>query len=1025
MSLAFHLTAYGLRQALDISGGAVVGALQAYFEDPAERLPQALDEANAAAWQVLELALQGRGGVLTRLRALPDRLFTTKGKRALADRIGEFLADQPLALPESGQLQDAEAALVELRQARRRGLLDLDRSRLSDNLPAEVQFLERYADPFGLLRGAHQALAAIADELAGAGLPALAGLLRAQPEHSPPLLVTAFTWFLRRKIAGDPELARGLQFERLQLLASTQERGFDALDQAMQALGGDLRQLTGSLEQLHQTGAEILGLALDIRAEQAAQGQAHRDLYRGVERLLQQLDAERGVASPRLSYSLHSEAEQRAVRALLARFRQLPAAEQERLPALLNGLGKLQLGVGDAAAAEATFLSVEAAADLAAVDDRAARAQAAYNAYRAALERQHWNDAGAHLARVIELDPTLAPFPHAKYQLQAVLGAGGFGVALRCYNRYMDRAVVLKVLYPEQLGREPERVFKEAHILQELHHPAIIGIYNADYAQPAERLGPYLEMECFAGDSLQGYIERHGPLSVDQARRLLSSVVDAMAAVHAKGLLHRDLSPDNLLVRRDGEHWSVRIIDFGLAYRFDAAAARGTSGAGHSVIAQSLTGKWDYAPPEQRGGGRVGPCSDVYSFGKLLCTALSGKPNPLGRSFWNQLPEGLADLLEACVQEDPRERPQGFGEVAKRLAGLEDPPQSDADRSGRPKIKLTHRRGAGRPARPDGQFEPVHVQVDVRKKASYLPSMDPLQPVDLHGWPVGKVQRRQRVTAESLRTRKVLDPQRTRWLDKVSFVNRLDDGSDGPQMLVIPAGSYLMGAGDGESEALDAEKPLHRVTIARPFAIGRYALCFDEFDRFCAATGADRPEDRGWGRGRRPVIQVSAEDLNAYADWLSDRTGCRIRLPSEAEWEYAARAGTTGRFWWGNGITTDQANYNGRDSRYTDNPQGEFREQTLPVDAFDPNPWGLYQVHGNVWERCADCRNDGYDGAPDDGSAWREGHCGRLPERGGQRFRGGSWYDAPWKLRSASRGRYGPGTLVPEVGARLVQDIAL
>ncbi len=174
-------------------------------------------------------------------------------------------------------------------------------------------------------------------------------------------------------------------------------------------------------------------------------------------------------------------------------------------------------------------------------------------------------------------------------------------------------------------------------------------------------------------------------------------------------------------------------------------------------------------------------------------------------------------------------------------------------------------------------------------------------------------------------------------------------------------------------------------------------MTFAEYDAFCAATGRDR----------RPVVNVSWQGAMAYCVWLSVQTGRVYRLPSEAEWEYAARAGTTSAFWWGDQIDSSLANYNGH-STYADGSKGEYRQRTLPVGSFQPNPFGLYQVHGNVWEWCLDSWHDGYSGAPTDGSAW---------ETGGQASRvrrGGSWYYGPCLCRAAYRGhsaRRRPGRL--------------
>ncbi|HRX72040.1 MAG TPA: SUMF1/EgtB/PvdO family nonheme iron enzyme [Candidatus Competibacteraceae bacterium] len=220
------------------------------------------------------------------------------------------------------------------------------------------------------------------------------------------------------------------------------------------------------------------------------------------------------------------------------------------------------------------------------------------------------------------------------------------------------------------------------------------------------------------------------------------------------------------------------------------------------------------------------------------------------------------------------------------------------------------------------------------------------------------------------------------------FQERLPGDDTGPEMVVIPAGEFLMGSPEGEPERQADEGPQHTVVLAQPFAMGRYAVTFEEYDRFCAATRRDQPNDRGWGRGRRPVINVSWEDAVAYCAWLSYEAGASYRLPSEAEWEYAARAGTTTAFWWGNEIDPTRANYDGR-SAYRNGARGAYRQRTVPVDDFQPNPFGLYQVHGNVWEWVQDSWHDDYQGAPTDGSAWEEAGSGPRV------LRGGSWDYVP------------------------------
>jgi len=215
-----------------------------------------------------------------------------------------------------------------------------------------------------------------------------------------------------------------------------------------------------------------------------------------------------------------------------------------------------------------------------------------------------------------------------------------------------------------------------------------------------------------------------------------------------------------------------------------------------------------------------------------------------------------------------------------------------------------------------------------------------------------------------------------------------------PQMVVIPAGEFTMGSPPAERGA----EAQHRVTITTPFAVGKFEITFEEWDA-CAkdgGCGGHRPSDESWGRGQRPVINISWDDAKAYADWLSRKTGKTYRLLTESEWEYAARAGTTTMFSFGENISPTQANHDG--STDGSGPSDVNRQQTLPVGSFPPNGFGLHDMHGNVAEWVEDCWHVDYTAkAPTDGSAWVEGDCqGRV-------VRGGSWGDSQEELRSAGR----------------------
>jgi len=243
------------------------------------------------------------------------------------------------------------------------------------------------------------------------------------------------------------------------------------------------------------------------------------------------------------------------------------------------------------------------------------------------------------------------------------------------------------------------------------------------------------------------------------------------------------------------------------------------------------------------------------------------------------------------------------------------------------------------------------------------------------------------------------------------------DSGQAPELVAIPAGSFLMGSPDDEPMRWDHESPRHRVEIARPFALGRFAVSFTEFDLFVEHSGyRHRPNDEGWGRGWRPVIDVSWEDARAYCDWLSKGTGRRYRLPSEAEWEYACRAGTTTPFSTGRTLTAAQACFNGGEG-YGGQASGLVPDRTVEVGTYPPNPYGLYEMHGNVCEWVEDVWHDSYEGAPDDGGAWSWGHQRKRVNRGG------AYSIHPRGARSANRYRADPDMRLHILGLRVARDL--
>jgi uracil-DNA glycosylase family 4 len=666
MGIALHLSTLAVRQ---VVGGAcqavgvplgeqavegVVGFLSSRFVDHSQHLTEALSGANDRAWRALEIALAG-DSLWERCKVL----LSAGEEKGFRERVRAFLTVTPQA-ELFGQKQYCQLCLRDLQAARKAGALThghLD----PHHLARAAGNFARFSDPQRLLIAESEALEQLASDLRQAGYVNLSGLVIMRPDRGPPLLVVAVRYFFRRAVEENAALFQGLAFAQLEGLQQSQEQGFAGLHEALTEQSARLEQL---LADLQTTVAQTHTAVLDIQEEQRRQGDQNRDIYNAVIAVQGRLDLLQREVRPRDSLSIRSDGERDLVKQLVSRYRALPEERRRDMPALLNAIGKLEVAAGDFQTAQKDFAAVAGL-----VQDAPAKAEAHVNAYRAALERRDWGTALKELVQAVEWDAAhVAPFPLDKYQPLRILGAGGFGVAFLCKHRYMNAEVVVKTLAGDDLDRSIEQVFAEAQVLTQLHHPSIIRISDCGYAHPATRTGPYLVMDYFDGQTLEEHA-REKPLSVADLLAVARPIAEGLQAAHAKGILHRDVKPANVLVRHDDAGWHVKLIDFGLALR--KSTLQNTAASAKTIQGSSIAGTLDYAAPEQMGkrDGAIGPASDVYGFAKTCCYALFQTPQPLLR-HWRSVPAELAEVLENCMEETPQSRPADFKSVLDRLAAL-------------------------------------------------------------------------------------------------------------------------------------------------------------------------------------------------------------------------------------------------------------------------------------------------------------------------------------------------------------------
>ncbi|MEW5861600.1 MAG: SUMF1/EgtB/PvdO family nonheme iron enzyme [Cyanobacteriota bacterium] len=603
-----------------------------------------------------------------------------------------------------------------------------------------------------------------------------------------------------------------------------------------------------------------------------------------------------------------------------------------------------------------------------------------------------------------------------RYRAVVPLGQGGFGRTFRAIDEAKPSkpACVIKQFFPIQQGTDTankaaELFHQEAVRLEELgNHPQIPELL----AHFEEEKRQYLVQQFINGQNLAHILEQKGAFSETEIRSLLTDLLRVLEFVHSKQVIHRDIKPENIILRSPLSQGGVGgdqlvLVDFGAA-KF----ATGTALARTATV----IGDFRYIAPEQAVGKGVF-ASDLYSLG-VTCIHLLTNVEPLelfdtDEDAWvwqNYLPNPVSDelrsVLDKMIQRGAKRRYQSTADVLKALTPPKSPvapinlkiPQPSSLRTFiPPKLPVA-------PTNPKTP-QPSSLQTFIPPKSSVAPTIlniPQASPLKTFNFEVVTVNAQGRETNR-------------RRMQAKYFSEDLGGGVT-LEMVEIPGGTFCMGSPGTENKRDSDESPQHQVTVA-PFFMGKFTITQAQWEAVAKLPQIHQflnfePSD--FKGTNRPIENVSWHDAVEFCARLSKKTGKIYRLPSEAEWEYACRAGTTTPFHFGNTITTDIANYNGNFT-YVPALKGKYRLQTTEVGSFSPNAFGLYDMHGNVYEWCADVWHDYYNGAPADGSEWKSGGNNSF-----RLLRGGAWSNNPEHCRSAVRDKLHPDSRGRFYGFRVV-----
>jgi formylglycine-generating enzyme required for sulfatase activity len=639
--------------------------------------------------------------------------------------------------------------------------------------------------------------------------------------------------------------------------------------------------------------------------------------------------------------------------------------------------------------------------------------------------------------------------------------------------------VALKILPPRltENSLHAKLLIEEAARARQLAHEHIVRVY--DWAQDPATGSYFIIMECLEGEDLDTLLAREGRLALERALDIVAPLADALDyAWERHHLVHRDIKPANVFLARGGD---VKLLDFGIAARAraDGLALEAPASSGTAGYRAPEAGGAGGAP--ERGLDVYAVAVMLYRMlaGALPADADPARPDGVNDAQWDVLRAGFApeparrpasvtDLLarlraaqgpsadelraraeaEQRAQADAtRERAaQAARDVAARKLAEARAQAEAAAKAQLDRQRREHERAAkaaaeeARAARKEALRQQLLERRAAEAEKARLEREETQRKLaQAKAAAVYLAEQKRARLEEAARAQAVLEQLLPTPASPVADTegvlrDRFEGGETrGPELVLVPTGRFQMGSPEHERKvAMEAgsqpgwlarELPQHWVGIDKPIAMGRYPVTVGEWRLFVLATGWRTSGEVDWDApgfaqtDRHPVVGVNWFDAIRYVRWLSEATGKSYRLPSEAEWEYACRAGTKTAFSFGDTITTEQANYDGNFT-YNGSPRGAYRRGTTPVGMFAANPWGLFDMHGNVWEWVQDVLHDNYDGAPLDGSPWDEGG-----DQARRILRGGSWLYNPRYLRSALRNGFSAALSNDIVGFRVVRDL--